>query len=133
LVTIEPIQIGEHLIDVFDESCPSRRALALVADKWSVLVLGAVANGVSRNGALLRRVSGISQKMLTQTLRDLERSGLVARSVFAEVPPRVEYELTGIGETLYPLMRGLCEWSMQHITEVEEARRSYDLRTTESA
>ena len=126
---IEPIQIGEYLIDVFDESCPSRRALALVGDKWSVLVLAAVANGVSRNGALLRRVSGISQKMLTQTLRELERNGLVARTVFPEVPPRVEYELTAVGSTLYPLVRELCEWSMRHITEVEEARRRYELRT----
>jgi len=125
-VSIRPLRIGDHIIDVFDETCPSRRALTLVADRWSVLVLAAVANGVSRNGELLRRVRGVSQKMLTQTLRELERNGLVERTVFAEVPPRVEYELTELGATLYPHMRDLCEWSMQHIAEVEAARNRYD-------
>jgi DNA-binding HxlR family transcriptional regulator len=127
-VTLAPIQIGEHTIDVFDESCPSRRALTLVSDRWSLLVLAAVANGISRNGALRRRVGGISQKMLTQTLRELERHGLVARTVFPEVPPRVEYALTDLGSTLYPHLQALCEWSMGHIEAVEEARRRYDAR-----
>jgi DNA-binding HxlR family transcriptional regulator len=124
----EHIQLAGQAIDVFDETCPSRRALHLVADRWSVLVLAAVAQGVSRNGELRRRVRGISQKMLTHTLRELERNGLVSRTVFAQVPPRVEYGLTQLGSTLYPHMRALCQWSMRHIGEVEEARHRYDAR-----
>lgn len=125
-LAFEPVQLAGQTIDVFDETCPSRRALDLVADRWSVLVLAAIAQGVSRNGELRRRVSGISQKMLTQTLRELERNGLVSRMVYAQVPPRVEYGLTELGSTLYPHMRALCQWSMRHISEVEDARRRYE-------
>jgi DNA-binding HxlR family transcriptional regulator len=73
-------------ISVFDSECPSRLTLDLIADKWAVLVIASIHEGVNRNGAMLRRIDGISQKMLTQTLRRLERDGLVSRAAFNEVP-----------------------------------------------
>jgi DNA-binding HxlR family transcriptional regulator len=88
--------------------------LDLIADKWSILVLSALREGVHRNGALLRRIGGISQKALTRTLRDLERSGLVDRADFHEVPPRVSYSLTPLGESLFPLLGALCTWALEH-------------------
>ena len=112
--------------DVFRASCPSRDVLDLIADKWSVLVVAAVAQGVGRNGALLRAIDGISQRMLTRTLRDLERNGLLARTVYAEVPPRVEYRLTTTGASVVSLLRGLCDWSKEHMHDVLAARRAFD-------
>jgi len=112
--------------DVFRASCPSRDVLDLIADKWSVLVVAAVAQGVGRNGALLRAIDGISQRMLTRTLRDLERNGLLARTVHAEVPPRVDYELTELGASVVVLLRGLCDWSRDHMGDVVAARRAFD-------
>jgi DNA-binding HxlR family transcriptional regulator len=108
--------------DVFRNGCPSREVLDLIADKWSVLVVAAVAQGVGRNGALLRAVDGISQRMLTRTLRDLEHNGLLQRTVHATVPPRVDYELTELGASLVVLFRHLCDWSTEHMPDVLAAR-----------
>ena len=100
--------------DLFDAACPSRSLLDLIADKWSILVLSAIHQGVHRNGALLRRIGGISQKALTRALRDLERNGLVRRTDHLEVPPRVDYSLTDTGESLFPLIESLCRWALEH-------------------
>jgi len=100
--------------DLFDAECPSRKVLDLIADKWSILVLSAVHHGASRNGVLLRRIGGISQKALTRTLRDLEANGLVRRTDHHEVPPRVDYALTGTGESLFPVLSVLCHWALDH-------------------
>jgi len=100
--------------DLFDADCPSRAVLDLIADKWSILVLSAIDHGAHRNGELLRRIGGISQKALTRTLRDLERSGLVHRLDHLEVPPRVDYTLTETGQSLFPLLSGLCDWALEH-------------------
>ena len=100
--------------DLFDASCPSRAVLDLIADKWSILVLSAIHHGVHRNGELLRRIGGISQKALTRTLRDLERNGLVRRTDYFEVPPRVDYSITDTGESLFPLLESLCTWALEH-------------------
>jgi DNA-binding HxlR family transcriptional regulator len=105
--------------------CPSRQLLDLIADKWSVLVLSAIAEGVNRNGGLLRAVGGVSQKSLTRTLRDLERNGLVARRDFGEIPPRVEYTLTELGESIRPVLRQMCQWSIKNIGAVYAARERY--------
>jgi DNA-binding HxlR family transcriptional regulator len=108
-------------------NCAAREILSRVGDKWSVYVIHVLGDARTlRFGELRSRVDGISQRMLTVTLRGLERDGLVARTVHAEVPPRVEYALTPLGTTLRQLMRGLVEWSAAHLEEVDAARARYD-------
>lgn len=97
--------------DVLKSDCPSRRLLGLIADKWTVLIVSRLAHGTKRHGELRREVGGISQKVLTQTLRALEREGLVARTVHPVVPPMVEYALTGRGETVIEPLMGLIRWA----------------------
>ncbi|WP_294253827.1 helix-turn-helix domain-containing protein [uncultured Sphingomonas sp.] len=96
--------------DTFDSSCPARTLLTRLADKWVMLVLLALRDGAMRNGALLRRINGLSQKMLTQTVRGLEREGLVARTMYDVVPPHVEYRLTAAGEDVARLVDQLDQW-----------------------
>ena len=108
--------------DVFNANCDSRQVLALIADRWSMLILYALSNRVRRHGELKRMIGGISQKMLTQTLRSLERDGLVRRSVFDVVPPRVEYALTPLGQTLLEPLRAICRWAQNHLPQVRTAR-----------
>jgi DNA-binding HxlR family transcriptional regulator len=101
--------------------------LTRVGDKWSVHVIHVLsAEGTLRFGELLRRVPGISQRMLTVTLRGLERDGLVQRTMYPEVPPRVEYAVTPLGATLREIMRSLVVWSSAHLVEVDAARARYD-------
>src|SRR4051812_37285540 len=110
-------------------NCHAREILARVGDKWSVYVIHVLGDAETlRFGELRHRVEGISQRMLTVTLRGLERDGLVVRTVYAEVPPRVEYSLTSLGTTLRQLVRGLVEWSGAHLAEVDAARAAYDSR-----
>jgi len=116
----------KHHPSVLNQHCPSRRVLDIVADKWAVIVIYALSQGTRRFGELQRQVEGVSQKMLTQTLRGMERDGLVHRRVYAVVPPRVEYSLTPLGETLVAPLRALCGWAEAHLWEVERARESYD-------
>ena len=106
--------------------CPGHELLATLSDKWVTLVLSALADGPLRYSALSRTVSGASQKMLTQTLRKLERDGLVSRRVTAAVPVRVDYELTGLGRDLLPVQRAIKEWAETHIAQVHAARAAYD-------
>jgi DNA-binding HxlR family transcriptional regulator len=95
----------------FDANCPSRRALDLISDKWTSLIIYLLSDGPQRYTQLKRQIGGISQKMLTQTLRKLEEEGLVTRTVYPTAPPSVEYALTSLGETLLdPLIR-LLEWA----------------------
>ncbi|HEX9935871.1 MAG TPA: helix-turn-helix domain-containing protein [Longimicrobium sp.] len=108
--------------NVRSERCGSRRVLDLVADKWAVIVIYVLSSGTHRFGELQRAVGGVSQKMLTQTLRGLERDGLVERKVYPEVPPRVEYTLSPLGETLVEPLSALCRWAEDHLWEVERAR-----------
>lgn len=110
---------------VLNASCPSRQALDLIADKWTMLVIKALVDGVRRYGALRRAIDGISPKMLTQTLRALERDGLVTRTVYPVVPPRVDYALTPLGETLIEPLAAVAAWAERHMTEVAEARSSH--------
>ena len=110
-------------------NCHAREVLARVGDKWSVYVIDVLgSSGTLRFNELRNRVEGISQRMLTVTLRGMERDGLVSRTVHPEVPPRVEYELTPLGKTLRKLVRGLVEWSGAHLHEVDAARAEYDAR-----
>ena len=96
--------------DVFTQACPSRAVLARIANKWSMLVIDSLADGTLRNAQLLRRIDGISQKMLTETLRELEGLGLVHRRSLETVPPHVEYTLTPLGRDLRALVCGLDRW-----------------------
>ena len=110
-------------------NCHAREMLARVGDKWSVYVIHVLGDaGTLRFNELRHRVDGISQRMLTVTLRGMERDGLVTRKVYPEVPPRVEYALTRLGRTLRQLVRGLVDWSGAHLEEVDAARAKYDAR-----
>ena len=112
----------------YDRDCPSRRLLDRIGDRWTVLVVGALEHGPRRFSQLQTAVDGVSQKMLTQTLRALERDGLVERRVFAEVPPRVEYELTSAGRSLSDPLRALTVWATTHMSSVLGAQRGHDQR-----
>jgi DNA-binding HxlR family transcriptional regulator len=115
-------------------NCHAREMLARVGDKWSMYVIHVLGSaGTLRFNELRSRVSGISQRMLTVTLRGMERDGLVVRTVYPEVPPRVEYSLTKLGATLRQMVRGLVEWSGAHLEEVDAARAAYDARTRRPA
>ena len=114
--------------DVYNDRCPTRIVLDRIADKWTVLIVGALDGRTKRFGELRKEIGGVSQKMLTQTLRGLERDGIVVRKVFATVPPKVEYSLTGLGCTLIPMLDALSEWSEKNIRHVLKARVDYDAR-----
>ena len=115
--------------DVYNEHCPTRIVLDRIADKWAVLVVGALEDKTKRFGELRREIGGVSQKMLTQTLRGLERDGLVARVVYPSVPPKVEYSLTKLGRTLVRTLEAIRQWSEKSIENVLKARDDYDSRT----
>ena len=112
--------------NVYDPACPTRRVLDLIGDKWASLIVGLLENGPQRFAALQRQTGGISHKMLAQTLRSLERAGLVERTVYAEVPPRVEYMLTPLGHTLCQPMAALRAWAEENIYEIIAAQAWYD-------
>ncbi len=117
----------EHpAFNVLTATCPSRTSLARIANKWSAMIVMVLADSTRRFGDLRTAIEGISGKVLTETLRDLERDGLVQRHVYAEVPPRVEYELTALGRTLHAPLQALGTWAEQHITEVLAAQEQYD-------
>ena len=108
-------------------NCRAREMLVRVADKWSMYIIHVLADaGPLRFSELRRRVDGVSQRMLTVTLRGLERDGLVSRTMYPEVPPRVEYELTPLGGTLRGIVCNLVTWSEAHLMEVDRARAEYD-------
>jgi DNA-binding HxlR family transcriptional regulator len=102
--------------------------LARVGDKWSVFVIMMLFDGPKRFNEIKRLINGISQRMLTLTLRGLERDGLVTRTVFPTIPPRVDYELTDLGRGLSEPVRALGQWAMSHQTEIETARAKFDDR-----
>jgi len=97
-----------------------------IGDKWSVMVVGMLSPGTLRFNELKRQINGISQRMLTLTLRNLERDGLVTRTVYPEIPPRVEYQLTELGRTLTDPLDELWNWAAAHMHSVNEARGNYD-------
>ena len=112
---------GDH------EGCVAvREVLKLVGDKWSVLVVGIMGGGPKRFSELKRTIEGISQRMLTLTLRGLERDGLLTRTVTPTVPPRVDYELTRLGHTLLEPVRALAKWAERHRTTIQRARDRFD-------
>jgi DNA-binding HxlR family transcriptional regulator len=116
------------------ESCRAvSEVLARVGDKWTVLVVSTLGRGPMRFNALKRAIGGISQRMLTLTLRALERDGLVTRTVFPSVPPRVEYELTQLGRSLLVPVSALATWAIAHRGAIDGARRQFDVRAAAGA
>jgi DNA-binding HxlR family transcriptional regulator len=107
---------------VLDQNANVRKILDLIADKWTALIILALSRGTKRYSELHRQIGGVSQKMLTQTLRSLENSGLIDRKVYPVVPPMVEYSLTPLGETLVQPLKTLCNWAGEHFHEVEACR-----------
>jgi DNA-binding HxlR family transcriptional regulator len=109
--------------NVYSVICPSREILALIGEKWVSLIIGALASRVMRFGELKRFCEGISQKMLTQTLRKLERDGLVTRTLYAEtLPIKAEYRLTELGRSLLPIVQAAKSWAEEHLHQIEENR-----------
>lgn len=118
-------QAGAKRGNPYEQGCPTRHILDRIGDKWTVLIVGALGEESLRFSELRRRIEGISQKMLTQTLRALEEDGLVVRTVYAEVPARVEYRLTEAGHSLRAPLQALEEWSITHLADVLHARTHY--------
>ncbi|WP_433248017.1 winged helix-turn-helix transcriptional regulator [Streptosporangium sp. CA-135522] len=114
--------------DAYLAACPARELLDTISDKWVSLVLNALSGGPLRYSDLGRIIAGVSQKMLTQTLRGLERDGLVSRAVTPSVPVRVDYALTDLGRDLQPVMLAIKTWAEGHIEQVHSAREAYDAR-----
>ena len=108
----------DALPSVLNCDCPSQRVLDLIARKWTALVIAVLAEGTHRYSELQNRITGVSQKVLTETLRALERDGLLKRTVHPEVPPRVEYSLTPLGRSLKKILVPICRWAEQHMDEV---------------
>lgn len=113
--------------DAYLAACPSRQLLDRIGDKWVVLVVCALRDGPQRYSELRRRLAGVSEKMLTQTLRSLERDGLLDRAVTAGVPPRVDYTLTDLGRSLLTPIEVLKSWAETNMECVHAAREAYDL------
>lgn len=117
----DPIETDEHahcraLTSVLDR----------IGDKWTVMVVGALSKGPMRFNAILKLIGGVSQRMLTLTLRGLERDGLITRTVFPTIPPRVDYELTELGYTLIDPLLALSGWAQAHVADMERARQEYE-------
>jgi DNA-binding HxlR family transcriptional regulator len=118
--------------DVLDVACPTRQVLARIGDKWSMLVICALESDARRFSALRRQIGGITQKMLTQTLRGLERDGLVSREAFPTVPVTVEYTLTPLGHSLAEAVETLRTWAYAHMQDIETARAAFAARPAAS-
>src|SRR5262245_50424270 len=112
--------------NVYNRDCPSQGILALIGGKWSMLILCSLRSGPRRTHEIKRRLQGVSSKMLTQTLRELERHGIVHREDFGEVPPRVEYRLTPLGRSLAALVVNIEEWVTANYTRMTSVVRKYD-------
>lgn len=119
-----------NLVESYLKQCPARDIMSVLADKWVLLVLGTLRaeGGPIRFNEMRRRLDGITQKVLTRTLRDLERDGLVRRTVYPTVPPRVEYALTDLGADLGVLTHAMGEWAARHAGEIASARAEFDER-----
>ena len=116
--------VGEW--DLYQRDCPSRRLLDRIGDRWTVLIVGALDARAMRFTEIATEVDGISQKMLTQTLRSLERDGFVTRTAYPVVPPHVEYELTELGRSLQDPLRALERWAIDNMDTVVSRQGDYD-------
>jgi DNA-binding HxlR family transcriptional regulator len=112
----------------YSAGCPSRLVLNRLADKWALLILGTLSGGPVRFNELRRRIEGVSQKMLSQTLKNLERDGLIHRRVYPTVPVTVEYAMTDLGATLADTIIALRQWTAMHMDSILESQKIYDMR-----
>jgi DNA-binding HxlR family transcriptional regulator len=112
--------------NVYDPDCPTRLVLDRIGDKWTVLVVLVLLDGSQRFSQLRARVGGVAPKVLTQTLRRLERDGIITRASFAEIPPRVEYALTPLGRSLEQPIRAISDWAEENMPRISRARETYD-------
>ena len=112
--------------DVFDPTCPTRVVLDRIGDKWTVLVIAALVDGPLRFTQVRQRIGGVAPKVLTQTLRAMERDGLVTRTVYAQVPPRVDYALTALGVSLGGPLAVLTDWAEAHVGEIVASRDRFE-------
>ena len=113
-------------IDVFDTNCAGHQVLGHIANKWTILIVYALTQGTKRYSELKQQITGVSPKMLIQNLRNLERCGVVARCVYPTVPPKVEYSLTPLGESLVEPLAILGEWAYNHLQDVKNSIEYYD-------
>ena len=113
-------------MDLFDTNCAAHQMLEHIANKWTILIVYALTQGKKRYSELKQQIVGVSPKMLIQTLRNLERRGLIQREVYPTIPPRVEYSLTPLGLTLVEPLAIIGEWAYQHISDVKTATDNYD-------
>ncbi len=127
---MEPIKKTKHKGDVSKTTCPSREVLTLIADKWTVLIIHTLSDKTLRHNELSRSLGDISQKVLTQALRKLERNGIITRTVYPVVPPKVEYALSPIGRSLVSTLGTLSSWAETHFPEVLSARERFDKDTS---
>jgi DNA-binding HxlR family transcriptional regulator len=121
-----PTEAQSRTFDVFAAGCPTRVVLDRIADKWAVLALARLSHGPVRFNQLRREIEGVSQKVLSQTLKKLERDGLIRREAFATVPVTVEYSITPLGRTLTATVEGLTRWAEENIQAVLQAQQRYD-------
>jgi len=128
-----PEETGGRQPDVYAANCPTRQLLDRIADKWSVLILTTLGMDEMRFNALKRRIDGISQKMLSQTLRSLERDGLVARHVVPTVPVTVSYAITPLGSELIEALQAMIDWAERRMADVTLSQLAYDVRERELA
>jgi DNA-binding HxlR family transcriptional regulator len=128
-----PEETGGRQPDVYAANCPTRQLLDRIADKWSVLILTTLGMDEMRFNALKRRIDGISQKMLSQTLRSLERDGLVARHVVPTVPVTVSYAITPLGSELIAALQAMIDWAERRMVDVTLSQLAYDVREKELA
>jgi DNA-binding HxlR family transcriptional regulator len=129
-MTIMHTASADGRFNVLAAACPTRQVINRIGDRWSLLVLCALEAGTLRFQQLRRAVDGVSQKMLTQTLRTLERDGLVRREIFASVPPRVDYSLTPLGASLSESIIGIRTWAYANMDTIEGARAEFDSRAS---
>ena len=124
---------GSKVVEIRKRALQSRDAIELLAEKWRIAILHILREGPLRNGQIQAAMDGVSPKVLTQTLRGMERDGLLKREVVSAVPARVNYELTAMGVSLIPYLAELCHWAKAHVAERDEARREYDGRAGNGA
>jgi DNA-binding HxlR family transcriptional regulator len=112
--------------NIYNEHCPTRLVLDRISDKWTVLIIGRLSTGTKRYSELKREIGGVSKKVLAQTLKEMERDGLIIRRVYATVPPKTEYSLTPLGNTLISLIQQIRTWSETNIQAVLKSHTHYD-------
>lgn len=115
--------------NVYDPNCPTRTVLDRIGDKWTTLVVLVLLDGACRFSQLRNRIGGVAPKVLTETLRRLERDGILTRTAYPEIPPRVVYELTPLGRSLEEPIRAIAAWAEHNVPSITRARSAYDGRT----